>query len=85
MNLPLFDLLVIVGCIMAAYYFGYLDGRDDSMKSSKANARLIDAAPDLLDACRVALGHLTGGMDGDWRNCDAADLLRATIKKALGE
>ena len=27
---------------------------------------------ELTDACNVALGHLTCGMDGDWRDCDPA-------------
>ena len=48
-----------------------------------ANARLIAAAPDLLDACNVAFGHLTGGMDGDWRDCDPVKLLRNAIAKAM--
>lgn len=48
----------------------------------EANAKLIAAAPDLLDACVVAIGHMTGGMDGDWRNCDPVETLRAAIAKA---
>lgn len=51
----------------------------------EANARLIAAAPDLLDACRVALGHFTGGMDGDWRDCDPSELLRAALAKVEGK
>lgn len=49
---------------------------------TEANALLIAAAPDMLDALKVALGHLTGGMDGDWRNCDPRALIRAAIAKA---
>lgn len=32
------------------------------------------------DAMTVALGHLTGGMDGDWRDCDPKDLLRKALR-----
>ncbi|MFT4076454.1 MAG: hypothetical protein QM647_13090 [Asticcacaulis sp.] len=49
-----------------------------------ANAHLFSAAPELLDACQVAIGHLTGGMDGDWRDCDPVAVLRAAIAKATG-
>lgn len=50
-----------------------------------ANARLIAAAPDLFDALNVALGWATGGMDGDWRECDHVELMRAAIAKARGQ
>lgn len=33
----------------------------------------------LRDAANVALGHLTGGMDGDWRDCDPVELLREAL------
>lgn len=33
----------------------------------------------LRDAANVALGWLTGGMDGDWRDCDPAKLLRDVL------
>lgn len=33
----------------------------------------------LRDAVNVALGHHTGGMDGDWRNCDLIELLRSVL------
>lgn len=46
-----------------------------------ADARLIAAAPELLDALQVMLGHMTGGMDGDWRDCDYLALARAAIAK----
>lgn len=51
---------------------------------------LIKMNKELLDACKVALGHMTGGMDGDWRDCDPIILLRDTIyraeaQKAAGE
>ena len=60
-------------------------GRGESTPNMDADAKLISTAPDLLDACEVALGHLTGGMDGDWRNCDAPALLRDVIRKARGK
>lgn len=51
-----------------------------------ANARLIAAAPELLDACRCALADLEGlELDGD--DCPAAltiKELRAAIAKATG-
>lgn len=37
---------------------------------------------ELLEACKVALGHMTGGMDGDWKNCDPIVLLRQAISSA---
>ncbi|WP_334130191.1 hypothetical protein [Sneathiella sp.] len=52
------------------------------IEERKANARLIAAAPELVDALNVALGHLTGGVDGDWRDCDYLDLIRAALEKA---
>lgn len=45
-----------------------------------ANAGDINA--ELLEACNVALGHMTGGMDGDWRDCDPITLLREAIARA---
>lgn len=34
----------------------------------------------LRDAANVALGHLTGGMDGEWRDCNTIDLLRSALR-----
>lgn len=49
------------------------------------DARLmIAAAPDLLEACRCALGHLTGNMDGDMDLGDPLKMLRSAIAKAEG-
>jgi hypothetical protein len=42
-----------------------------------ANARLIAAAPDLLEACHACIPLIS-------TNCLAGDLLRAAIKKAIG-
>jgi hypothetical protein len=44
-----------------------------------ANARLMAAAPELLEACRDALD---AGNDGDWQS--AEKVLRAAIAKAEG-
>jgi len=46
------------------------------------DARLIAAAPELLDAARCALGYLTGNMDGDMDIGNPVELLRAAIAKA---
>ena len=33
----------------------------------------------MRDALTVCLGHLTGGMDGDWRDCDPVEIARAAL------
>jgi hypothetical protein len=38
-----------------------------------------DEIEKLRDATNVALGWLTGGMDGDWRDCDLVELLRNVL------
>ncbi|WP_292085368.1 MULTISPECIES: hypothetical protein [unclassified Brevundimonas] len=63
-------------------YFSVLIG---SEKGAEANARLIAAAPELLEAANAALGALTGNMDGDWIGQDPVALLRAAIRRATGE
>ena len=46
-----------------------------------ANARLIAAAPELLEACKKAEGWLSG-----WASAEPyIDVLRAAIAKATGE
>lgn len=55
------------------------DQLQDELKSLRASR------DELLDALQVCLGHLTGGMDGDWRECDPIELARAAIAKAQGE
>ncbi len=45
----------------------------------EANARLVAAAPDLLNACEVALAHISGDPFGTSHNT-----LLAAIKKAKG-
>jgi hypothetical protein len=54
-----------------------------ALSATPASASSDRAA--LIDACNVALGHLTGGLDGDWRDCDAAALLRDAIHKATAK
>ena len=39
----------------------------------------LDEIDRLRDAANVALGHLTGGMDGDWRDCNPVELLRSVL------
>lgn len=58
---------------MLAHSVNYKDQADEAI----ANARLIAAAPDLLDACRKALYALKG------REHD--QFLRDAIAKATGE
>lgn len=61
---------------------GYEQMRPFNKKRWDADARLIAAAPELYDALNVALGHATGGMDGDWRNCDHIQLMRDALARA---
>ncbi|NOV17849.1 hypothetical protein E5S70_17500 [Ensifer adhaerens] len=52
----------------------------------RANAafivKAVNAHDALLEACRCALGHLTGNMDGDMDLGDPVELLRAAVSKA---
>lgn len=51
-----------------------------------ANARLIAAAPEMLEALEECLGALTGGLDGKWSmDIDPAEEARKAIAKAKGE
>ena len=56
-----------------------MDDMDGTARSRKANARLIAAAPDLLEACRSAW----------WNSLDlpesVREMLSAAIAKATGE
>lgn len=52
---------------------GEVDGSDEA----RANARLIAAAPELLEACKVALGIIGFGAEHDQ--------ISAAIAKATGE
>lgn len=54
-------------------------------RDGQANARLIAAAPDLLQACRVALAEVTNHPDGHMSQFQFAyRALRAAIAKAGG-
>lgn len=53
-----------------------------SWEANKANARLIAAAPDLLDAARAALDDLISDGHAHYR---VAETLRAAIAKATGD
>ena len=67
---------------------------DDYRAESSANARLIAAAPDLLEALKSAVDTLTDPRIGQWSYMegseiysdfkDAADAARAAIAKATG-
>lgn len=60
-----------------------IDALYGTIKSQKqTHDALIKMNKELLDACKVVLGHMTGGMDGDWRDCDPIILLRDTIYRA---
>lgn len=45
---------------------------EESMRRWKANARLIAAAPDLLAACKLALGAFTNNNAIDWSELERA-------------
>lgn len=51
--------------------------------ASEADARLIAAAPELLEACKAAVPLLDDYVQGQ-RGCDVADQLHAVIAKAEG-
>jgi hypothetical protein len=59
--------------------------RGGSDEEVQANANLISAAPELYEALRACLGHLTGGMDGDWDEIDPVATARVALAKARGE
>lgn len=55
----------------------------DSIETANANARLIAAAPDLLEACKQAVNALELAHGG--RDTLVLRKLRGTIEKATGE
>jgi hypothetical protein len=62
------------------------EGEDVVTAEDKANARLIAAAPELLDAARIALAMMGGDDDGpdDDDMFDVWQKVRAAIAKAEG-
>lgn len=52
----------------------------ERLQETEPNARLIAAAPDLLETCRIVLGHL----DGSTGEVDAVSILQQVIAKAEG-
>lgn len=53
-----------------------IDQVEEAGRAMRAAKREIEQ---LRDAANVALWWLTGGMDGDWRDCDPAKLLRDAL------
>jgi hypothetical protein len=72
------DLSAVARIYYAAPYFGKME--EDSEANRQANAALIAAAPDLLEACKVALGTLNTMMDIERTRTELA----AVIAKAEG-
>lgn len=58
------------------------DISDPDWDEAVANMRLIRAAPELLEACRFALDHLTGAPAGEVSPSYLANVLLQVIEKA---
>lgn len=75
--------------IFAGEYVGIIGGSDQSMRTIQANADLIAAAPDLLEACKSFLDmwHRAGPMGShQWEKFDGVvRQCRMAISKATGE
>lgn len=66
-------------------YIAVASGRDvEEWDEVMANARLISAAPDLLEACQALLAHLSSDGDDD-KDDDALERIEWAIAKATGE
>lgn len=53
----------------------------DSLQDAAMRLRQAgDKIEQLRDALTVCLGHLTGGMDGEWRDCDPIVLAREMLE-----
>jgi hypothetical protein len=66
--------------------FGY---DPDSTEEYEANARLMAAAPDLLERCRMSLQDARDALDGEWKPTPEGwqsiiDDLEAVLAKATG-
>lgn len=57
---------------------------DASVSEAEANARLITAAPELLEACQAVLESLNRNLSDEFLP-ETRDCLRAAIAKATGE
>jgi len=61
---------------------GSVTSQGRTKEECEANARLIAAAPELLEACEAVLAHLPDAdKEGSW-DCQSAQILRAAIAKA---
>jgi len=56
--------------------------RKQDQYRKQTRAALEATTHDLIDACRCALGHLTGNMDGDMDLGDPVEMLRTALSKA---
>ena len=57
---------------------------NERIRVDDANARLIAAAPDLLDALKIAMDYMSFH-NGEYDCQDQLDLINAAIAKATGE
>jgi hypothetical protein len=76
------DCVNVAGMDDAGISIGFINSRDESrMAEAKANARLIAAAPELLEALELVMDRLVDRHETD----EAAVHARAAIAKATGE
>lgn len=83
------------GCVPGEFFsvYRYEGGEPTAVTKTEANAQLIAASPELLEALRdasqtlawLAHGKCRGFSDGLLTASDALDKARAAIKKAEGE
>lgn len=52
---------------------------------AEANAKLEAEKNRLREACEIALGHMAGGLDGNYADCDPVEKLRAALAQTEGE
>lgn len=52
---------------------------------AEANARLISASPDLLEALKLVAPHIPGIIAMGWLSAEQTDSIRAAIAKAEGQ
>lgn len=57
---------------------------DSKMELKEQLAKAEGRNKVLEDALNVCLGHLTGGTDGDWRDCDPRELARKVLSDTAG-